>query len=259
MNLHRLFRPKPQPNWPTFALLFAASILPVECANAEIAFSFYSGKSVTHNGDLDLRLGSTKVTVHDVSWRDESFQSPIYYGARLAYWFDEAPNWGLSIDFTHAKTDLEERRTTRVSGIRNGIPVNGYDRIKNTISSYELSHGLNMVTFNAMYRWFATGKRDDSLLGRLQFYTGLGAGFSVPHVEADIQKTHTYEYQAGTGPVINGMLGFNYDFTSYLSGFGEYKLSYNDVTADLKTGGSISAETVTHQFAFGLTARFDPW
>ncbi|MDD5273664.1 MAG: hypothetical protein PHU14_13205, partial [Methylovulum sp.] len=121
---------------------------------------------------------------------------------------------------------------------------------------FNMSHGVNTLTFNGQYRWFPGGQRDKTLLGRMQLYTGLGAGFSVPHVEALINKVQTYEYQWGAGPVVNGMMGINYDLIDHLSAFAEYKLGYVNVEDDLTGGGTISTETVNHQLIFGLTAHF---
>jgi lipid A oxidase len=91
----------------------------------------------------------------------------------------------------------------------------------------------------------------------MQLYSGLGVGFSVPHVEAMVKKVKTYEYQWGAGPVVNGMLGVNYDICDYISGFAEYKLTYVNVEDDLQGGGMISTETVNHQLIFGLATHFD--
>lgn len=228
-------------------------------AIAEFSVAIYSGKLLTDNGDLHLKQGTTDLTFNDVRWDDRSFESPIFYGGRISYWLDETPAWGLAVDFTHAKTILVGSDTVSVKGTRNGSPVDGHEPISGSIEHFELSHGLNMITFNGLHRWFPNGKRDQSQLGRLQFYTGLGAGFSIPHVEANINGVRTEGYQIAAGPVINGMLGLNYDLVSFLSGILEYKLSYADVRADLNGGGSIDAETVNHQLIFGLAANFKLW
>ncbi len=239
-------------------ILATGLFMPVP-ATAEFSISFYTGQQLTENGDLHLKQRGTDLTFHDVRWDDRSFESPIFYGGRVSYWFDETPAWGAAIDFTHAKTILVGSDTVQVTGSRNGSPVNGPEPIANSIEHFELSHGLNMITFNGLHRWFPAGKRDQSPLGRLQYYAGLGAGFSIPHVEADIDGTRTKGYQTAAGPVVNGMLGLNYDFTSYLSGILEYKLSYADVRAHLNGGGSIDAATVNHQLIFGLAANFRLW
>ena len=226
-------------------------------ANAEINLALYAGQSMVDNGDLNLTQGNTNMNFHDVSWEDNSFEEPIFYGARIGYWFKDAPNWGVSVDFSHLKNYLQYSETVNVNGVRNGVAVGGNQPISNTIQDFNMSHGLNALTFNGEYRWFPAGQRDQSFLGRMQLYSGLGAGFVIPHVEASINGVNTYEYQWGAGPAVNGMMGINYDIYSFISGFAEYKLTYADVQAELNGGGSINTETVNHQIIFGLAAHFD--
>ncbi|MFA7403026.1 MAG: hypothetical protein WC007_03465 [Pelobacteraceae bacterium] len=240
-------------------ILIAVGVLMPLSADAEISVALYSGKQFTSNGDLKLKQGQTDLSFRDVSWDDQSFESPVYYGARISYWFDEHSPWGMAVDFTHAKTYLNGSDTVAVSGTRNGTPVNDREPVSDSIRHFALSHGLNMITFNGLHRWFPAGTRDVTPLGRMQLHAGLGAGFSIPHVEADINGVLTNEYQVAAGPVINGMLGINYDLTRYVSGILEYKLSYADVRAELNGGGSIDAATVNHQLVFGLAANFNLW
>lgn len=253
VNLSRI---KLNRSW-LFTLILAVVLL-APPVNAEVTLGFYAGQSFTDNGDLNLTQGDTNLNYTDVSWDERSFESPIFYGARVGYWFNDAPNWGVSVDFSHLKTYLVDSETVAVNGVQNGIPLNGNVPINSTnISSFNMSHGLNTLTFNGQYRWFPACKRDETLLGRMQVYTGLGAGFSIPHVEANINGIRTHEYQWGAGPVVNGMLGINYDIYSFMSGFVEYKLTYADVEAELTGGGSINTESVNHQLIFGLAAHFD--
>jgi lipid A oxidase len=233
-------------------------ILLAPTVNAEVALGIYGGQSFIDNGDLNLKQGGTDLTFHDVSWEDKSFEEPAFYGVRAGYWFDDAPNWGLSVDFAHLKNYLIDEKTVAVSGTQNGVALNGNVPINSTdLKEFNMSHGVNTLTFNGHYRWFPAGQRDETALGRMQLYTGLGAGFSIPHVEALINTDKTYEYQWGAGPVVNGMLGVNYDIYRFISGFAEYKLTYVNVEDDLRGGGTISTETVNHQLIFGLAAHFD--
>lgn len=238
-------------------ILMSFGLLLAQPANAEVTLGVFAGKSMTDDGDLNLTQGKTNLNFTDVSWSDRSFEDPIFYGARLGYWFNDMPNWGVSIDFSHLKNYLEYDKNVHVSGVRDGVPVNGNELINKSIQDFNMSHGLNTLTFNGHYRWFPAGQRDQTWLGRMQLYTGLGAGFSIPHVEAMIKGVETYNYQAGAGPVVNGMLGVNYDIYEFISGFVEYKLTYADVEAELKGGGSINTETVNHQIIFGVAAHFD--
>lgn len=258
--------------------LFIASLFAAGTANAELVVSIYGGKAVIDDGDLTLKQENTHLTYKNIRWDDHSFEEPSYYGAKLGYWFDKHPNVGLSLDFTHLKNYLVDSDSKTRTGTDKGVAVNNVTGTINNgqkyyagnctgngenttncspLSEFNMSHGVNTITFNGHYRWFAAGQRDETLLGRLQLYSGLGAGFSVPHVEARVYGRKTYEYQWGAGPVVNGMLGFNYDIYKMISGFGEYRLTYVNVEDDLVGGGTIDTETVNHQFIFGLSARFD--
>ncbi|MFZ2727454.1 MAG: hypothetical protein WAX77_14460 [Methylococcaceae bacterium] len=254
--------------------LIITGLLSATTAQAELVVSIYGGKSVTEDGDLTLKQDKTNLTYKDIRWDDHSFEEPSYYGAKLGYWFDKHPNYGVSLDFTHLKnylvdsdsktrtgTDNTGKSVTETSAINNGEKyyMGNCAGTANCspLSQFNMSHGVNTITFNGHYRWFPTGQRDNTVLGRLQLYSGLGAGFSVPHVEARVYGKKTYEYQWGAGPVVNGMLGFNYDIYKMISGFGEYRLTYVNVEDDLIGGGTIDTETVNHQFIFGLSARFD--
>lgn len=252
-NPPRLHRTKPG-----LLTIVVAGFLLTPTVNAEVTLGLFAGKAFVDNGDLSLKQGDTHLNFKDVSWEDNSFKSPIFYGARIGYWFNDAPNWGVSVDFSHLKNYLVDSKTVAVDGVQNNVPVNGSQVINSThLHEFNMSHGLNTLTFNGQYRWFPSGQRDNTWLGRMQLYTGLGAGFSIPHVEATVDGMQTYQYQWGAGPVVNGMLGVNYDIYSFISGFAEYKLTYADVAANLTGGGTINTETVNHQLILGLAAHFD--
>ena len=245
------------PSTPIKLLALLTGLLLTPLANAQIEIGIYGGQSFIDDGDLNLNQGKTNLNFSGVSWKDKSFEEPSFYGVRASYWFDSMPNWGVSVDFAHLKNYLQYDKNAQISGTdRTGAAVDGVLPISDYIEDFNMSHGVNTLTFNGQYRWFPTGHRDSTLLGRMQLYTGLGFGFSIPHVEAKINGVQTYEYQAGAGPVVNGMMGVNYDIYGPLSGFGEYKLTYVDVEDDLTGGGTISTETVNHQLIFGLALHF---
>ena len=236
-----------------------AVILLAAPASAEFSILIYFGKQLTGKGSLHLKQGDTDLDFRGVRWKEQSFKNPVFYGVRASYWFDRMRGWGAALDFTHAKTILAEKDIVAVGGSHRGFPVDGREAVSDTIKRFELTHGLNLLTLNGLHRWFAAGRRGQSPPGPLQCYTALGAGFSIPHVEAHIGDQWTGRYQPAAGPVLNGMLGVDYDFTRVLSGVLEYKLSYSAVHALLNGGGFIDAKTFNHQFVSGLAGTIPHW
>jgi len=223
---------------------------------AEVVVSVYGGVADTLDTDVKLsQPGGTDLTFSDVSWTDKSFEGPIYYGLRLNYWFKELSSWGVGVDFTHAKMYAELDDTVNVSGTRAGAPVAGAEPLGNTFQELTFSHGYNLLTLNGMYRWSPKGVRDDTFLGRLQPYAGLGLGIAVPHVEIEINGDRTEEYQY-TGPAFQGFGGINFDVYKKFSLFMEYKLTYSEMDTDLTGGGSLEVKPWTNHIIFGLSYSF---
>jgi lipid A oxidase len=222
-------------------------------ATAQPAISVYGGLAHTFAADVSLvQPGGTDLTFAGVSWTSESLESPPYYGLRLSYWLGRTARWGVAIDFTHAKMYADLEQSVAVSGRRAWAPVNGSERLGDTFSALSISHGHNLLTLNGMYRWFAKGERDPTLLGRLQFYGGLGLGIAIPHVETDIDGVVTDQYQV-SGPAFEGLGGLNFDITRHFMLFVEYQLNYARLKGDLPDGGSLEVRPWTHQVALGLS------
>ncbi len=208
-------------------------------ARAEWALSLYGGDSLAEDGDLRLTGGGRRLTFHNVDWADRSFESPIYYGARLTHWWE---HWGVAVDFTHTKVYSNPDQIVRVSGQRNDR-----ERLGDTLERFDLSHGLNFITLNGLYRWRPTK--------RWQPYVGAGAGAAVPHVEATVAGQETEEYQLA-GPAAQGLVGVGYRLFEHLGAFVEYKLTYADLDADLRGGARVTTQTLTHQFIAGVSVLF---
>ncbi len=225
-------------------------------AQAEFVVSVYLGDAITGDTDVDLlEPGVTNLTFENVPFNAESFESPIYYGYRMAYWPDSLPRFGVAIDFTHAKAIADRSAVVTVTGTRAGVPVSGTEPVSGTFSDLEFSHGHNILTANALYRWFPAGQRDKTLLGRIQPYIGAGAGVAIPHVEVTTATSTVDEYQLG-GPAVQALGGVNFDLFRYLSTFAEYKFSFAAIEADLGAGAELETNLFTHHFVIGLSARF---
>lgn len=177
----------------------------------EVQVSFYAGKAWTLDSEVDYADITT-----DVSWEDESFESPIYYGARVSYFYDA---WGIALDFFHAKIHLDD-------------PVPGVDE-------FAVSHGYNVLTINLIHRW----------KGTLTPYVGAGLGVILAHVEANVGPERVSEYQL-EAPAAQGFAGLTWTYV-----FVEAKLTYGDPEFDIPFD-RLETHLVTPQLVAGLTISF---
>jgi lipid A oxidase len=196
-------------------------------AHAEIQVSAYAGGSLSFDSDVDLNEAGSSTTFNDVSWDAENFKLPPHWGVRGTWWIDAYPNWGVSIDFTHAKVKA------------NPLP--------SAFQKLEFTDGINIVTANAMYR-YPTGTRFTP-------YGGLGLGMSIPHVEVKTANSDTFEYQLA-GIAAQGVLGVDLMVWNGISVFGEYKLSYTQNDTDLNGSGSLDTNIWTNHVDLGLAYKF---
>lgn len=237
---------------PLFWIL-ALSMLCAEAARAEWVASLFGGVAFTENNDLELKQDNgPHLTFHNASYRGRDFETPPYYGARLSYFLPQLSHWGFGLEFFHAKMYLNTSDTVRVTGVRDGSSVDDQERIGDTIQGFNMSHGLNFLTADVIYRWFL-GPRGEGFLGRIQPYLGAGVGAVIPHVESTIGGVHFEQYQLH-GPGAQGFLGINLDLTRHWSVFFEYKLSYADLDLTIPSG-SIEVEPWTHHLVTGLSFR----
>jgi lipid A oxidase len=229
---------------------------PCPAAFGQVVVSIYGGEAVTADSDVKLALpGQPTQTFKAVSWRSESFVSPFYYGLRLAYWLGRDSNFGLAVDFTHAKMLAD---ADSVTVVREGTPGGSREPLSETFNNLSFSHGHNLLTVNFLARAFPAGGRDRTPLGRLQPYAGLGLGLTIPHVEVDlVDGSVTDEYQLG-GFTVGGLAGISFDVLSRLALFLEYKLNWAAIDGELAGDGRVELNPWTHQFVFGASFSIAP-
>jgi lipid A oxidase len=248
------------------ALLLLASVGP---ARAETDVSLYIGKSFTNDSDVRIRQpGGTRLTFEGVSWDDESFEMPIYYGWRVTHYLKPHPEWGVALDFFHYKVFSDTDAVLRVRGTRGGAPVNGRERFGDTIQKLDMSHGVNYLTLNAVRRWRPVrrlrlrfgGERAGGGRGaadwsevRFQPYAGAGIGAVIPHVEAEIGGRRIGEYQ-WRGPGFQIFGGVSYRLARRWRLFAEYKFTHTTLTVDIP-GGDAHTTLNTHHLVLGGSYR----
>jgi lipid A oxidase len=240
------------------ALLGAIALVDSSSAHGEVQASLFFGANFASDNDVHLtRPNLTDASFENVRWATDPFHLPghsadaPYYGARLTYWFDAAPNWGIFVDYTHTKVIAERGDVVPASGLINGAPIGPSILLSNVFSHLQFTDGLNMLTLNVAYRWpvntFFTP------------YLSLGAGAAIPDVEVTnpgFPATHDYEF---TGGVVHGFVGIDIAVWKPVSLFLEYGVSYAQVQdADLRGGGSISTNFNNQHINVGISYAFLP-
>ncbi len=219
--------------------LLMVPVIGVEARAGSFEIGIYGGVGESIDSDVKYSAGGLGYTHKNVEWDGDSFGPAPYWGARLTYWPSSMPNWGFMLDYTHAKMIADEN-----SG---GTPAGAAGNIGATYDRLEFTDGLNLVTVNALYqydRW-----------GSFKPYIGAGVGLAIPHVEVDSNGSNTREYQV-TGIAAQVLVGGKYALDENFSLFGEYKLSYADIEADLENGGTLETEGVTNHFLVGISYKF---
>src|ERR1044072_8360357 len=150
------------------AALALAFVVPTAAA-AQLTLTLRQGKAWVESSDLRLTRPGTHVTLRDVSWRDESFRSPIYYGVGLTWWLPRHREWGLGLDLTHAKAILETDGLALAPGGARGRRVDESVLVRDVVPALQFSHGLNFVTVNGYRRgWGAPRGGGAAGVGRAQ-------------------------------------------------------------------------------------------
>lgn len=218
-------------------------------ARAEWTLGGSVGASRTVDSDVTLSDGSTRLVFESVSWDDESFRSPIYYGIRVGHWFDRRPRWGLLLEFTHAKMIADLDSPVRARGVRGGEAVDRLAPLRASFLDLGFSHGHNLLTVSALHRWLP--ERGADRFGRLRPYLRLGAGIAIPHVESWTVGGRTSEYQLA-GPAIEAGAGLDVLLARRFSIFVESKVAWVEIDAELASGGTVTVRPWTHQVVLGF-------
>ena len=219
-------------------------------AAAHLEVSGYIGANFAHSSDLVLhRPGGADLFLRGLAWDGRSLDKlPPYWGVRGTYWLDNAPNWGVGIDYTHAK--VYARLNGTANGSVGGVPIPANVGLNSIFSQLEFTDGLNLVTAHAFYRF--------APYWRFTPYVGVGLGAAIPHVEvAQFGFPRTFEYQL-TGVASRAYAGISVALYERFSSFAEYQFSYSQVRASLVGGGSLHTNLFNHHLNVGIAYSFGP-
>lgn len=224
-------------------------VLAAPC-RAEVLLEVFGGRSFTRPADLLLRQPGrgTDVAYRGVRFDDQSLRSPPYYGYRVTYFPRARSAVGAGLEFVHFKAIARASASYRAQGTLRGTPIDGDARLADTVQSFEVSHGMNLLTLNAQAR--------PPRRGAVWPYAGAGLGVSIPHAESEVEgRSGPGRYTLGRHPVFQAFAGVRGRPGKDLLAFGEYK--YTDARLDAPVdGGTVSTRFSTHHIVVGAGLRF---
>lgn len=216
------------------------------CANAaaETSLAVYTGVSRTSDSDLHLvqpGLG-TDLVARDLRWSARPFKPAPYYGLKVSWFPTAGSHWGASLDFTHYKVYAETAQVGGVQGTWMGDAVAGAAPLDRYVQRFELSHGVNMLSANVVYRFTSPTLWS----GRLTPYAGAGPAVYLPHTESTVGAVpHEASYHA-SGVGVHLQAGARYRLTERWSVFAEAKFDRGRVKVDVASGSARTTLQTVH-------------
>jgi hypothetical protein len=215
----------------------------------------YLGGARTGDSPLSVSqpaLGND-LTFEGVRLRSRSFDPPLYYGFRGGYFLRRAPSLGVEAEFIHLKVYSDPRQRVRVNGTRRGLPFTGEVPLGQIVQQYSISHGVNLLLFNAAARR-RLGRSDDAPGGRLILNGRVGAGPTLPHTESSVEGRRQEQYEVGR-LAWQAAAGAEFNLWRRLYLLGEYKFTRTRQRGKVSSG---TAESLlrTHHGVFGLSYHF---
>ena len=217
--------------------------------------SFFPDNSIIPNAFLKhlikLKLGDAL----------KAFTEP-YYGIRFFHFLKKNPKIGLGIEFTHFKVFLvDKEQRVRLTGKKNGSPIDQTIEVKDYIDLFNISHGVNHLSFTFVYRFMLlqTPRIRD---GKLQPYVSLNAGPAIPHLELTTmengksdKKAYSYRFSFPNLGFSIG-LGLRYRPFKHVGFYLEYKFSYSYLQRmrfDNGENGKVTMNFPAHHLLWGFS------
>lgn len=223
-----------------------------EHMRAETELSASVGYTWTRPANVTVSQPSTDsdATFGDVHWESRALQAPIYYGLRATHWLTAHPQLGLGAEFVHYKVYAEVDRSVPVRGRWNGSPVDTTAPMRDRVQNFSISHGVNYVAANLLYRWRVDGEA--RRVAALVPYVGGGPVLYILHPENTVNgQTQDGPYQT-SGVGVHAFAGLNYPLAAHIGMFTEVKLDAGRARADVAGGGRAEANLRTLQIALGF-------
>jgi len=223
---------------------------------AEWRFEAYLGKASTLDADLKVEQPSRQNSLlfHEIEYADRSFRTPLYYGLRTGYFAGPCSNLGFEVEFIHAKLHSKSQQEVRVSGSREGEPIDTTMRLGEIVQDFSMSHGLNFLFFNLVGRGELFRNRDGQA-GKAEIYGRVGIGPLIPHTESVIDGEEKEQYDLH-GPAYQLAAGVGVEILEKLFLLLEYKFTYVKVNNAKVAYGHAESDVRTRHLVFGVGKKF---
>ena len=211
------------------AVAIAACLGSRAYADQDWTFGAYAGGAWTQSADVTL-VSSTngQQVLPDVTFRSESFESPIYYGYRVGHRLGRTALF-VEGELIHLKVVANEQT------------------LAPPLESLAMTHGMNLILGNAL--WMTRAGSD-----RVRVTLRGGFGITVPHAETRVngQERGAYEYGSIGWQLAPGV-ALHATGPLYLNA--EYK--FTSARPEIETAdGQATVPARTHHLLFGVAAMF---
>jgi lipid A oxidase len=231
------------------------AVLPGQ-VRAETELAVSAGYTWTRPANVRVSQPSTDsdATFGDVHWESRALRMPIYYGLRATHWLTSQPQLGLGAEFVHYKVYAEVQRSVSVRGRWNGSPVDTTAPMGDRVQNFSISHGVNYVAANVLYRWRADGAARP--VGALVPYVGGGPVLYVLHPESMVNGLAQDGPYQTSGLGAHAFAGLNYSLGAHTGVFTEMKFDAGRARGDVAGGGRFGTNLRTLQIAVGFAYGF---
>lgn len=228
---------------------FAVAVRPV---SAQWVASVYLGDASTAatTVTLDAPEHSTWLALDTIPFHDASWQSPVYYGGRLTCFLRRAPWLGVEVEFIHMKAIADTAAVVRMQGSEGGTAVDEPRQVSTVLRRLSLSHGLNFALSNVVVR---VPLRAGILPSRVTLLARVGAGPTIPHVEATLSNGSADGYQWGRVG-FHAAVGAEVSISKRLALCLEAKRTATRQVVQIGTA-ELTASFTTRHFMAGMTYR----
>ena len=208
----------------TGAILVVFLVLSPLTAQAEWSAAAFLGASATLRTTLTLhRDGLPDVTWRDVPLAGRAFESPPYYGYRVGWRPAHGPV-GVEAELVHLKVYAPD------------------GAMAPPVERYSLSHGLNLLLGNAVFR--------AAVARRLWIAARGGIGVAIPHAESRVAGVTQEQYEVSSA-ALQVAAGPRLTVGRHAHLFAEYKWTTTAPVVHV-SGGTIGARYTTQHLAAGL-------